>query len=1559
MKIKSTISKSVRALVLTVLATAPLGLWALPANQTALNAQVQSTSSGVAVTSTSATRVDVAVTGNDKAIINWVNFGDSGTANAIGAGDTVVFSLPSASSAILNRVVGSTTSTILGTISANGKVYLINTNGIVIGTTASITTNGFAASTAGEPDGYSFLTTGSLSAMDGSYVGASAPVTVNGTPTFATLDGNGNVYLIGNAVTVQGGTVTGNLIIRSNGGAATLSALSSLALNSTLGLGGNLSVYSKGGNIDVANAAGTNIAGNATLDASGGANTGAIVTTTAAGLVSSGSASTASLTSGSSAGVTFKGKFVTETVNSGSDVALTQTSGDLTLGASTINGNLAVTTAGKLLNSGTVALKSGGSTVTLTAGGNVKLVGTGKWTVAAPTTTGGVDLQTNGDLTWTDAGNTYDSINLASSAGKITSTGAAATTVTGTGTYTANAAGNVDLSATTTLTAAKAVSITSTGGTLKTPGTAIAGADAVTISGNGDVTLVAAGSTGNKAVSVTSTTGKITATGLLSSTGGTSATLGLTANTAGGNVSVAALTDTGGLTVNTGGTFTATGTITDSKGVSITSAGTLTTAGYVGSSTITLKSTGGNVVDAVGVISTGDNVSVTSTTGSVTLADADTIATKNLSITAGTNIDLSAATLTTIAAKNVTLTSTGGTIALNTAGTMQAAADGAININATGNISLPGAIGTAAGKYATISVISTGGSVTTGAINATNAAATAGALTVTGFNGVTTGALSANQTLALTNTGDLALSAALTAPTVSVTSTNGSISQAAGANVINSSTKTKLSAGGGIDLTTGASTMTAVELTGAPSGAKLLDTATITLQNSTPTGNLTLTSAGSIVLGASINSSNIGAASKFVTTAGGTTISDTTDGLTFAGSVELNTGGGAVAITHAGHNFGQILGATLGGTFSIVEAGTLNLGKLSLGAGTLTATSTAGDIVNSGAITAANATFTAGPIGGPKNVTINNNSNAFSGTVTVGNANNFTLVDSVSLTNIAASNPILGTSSITLLGSSTLTGTTADFTTLAIAAGGNVTVTDPNGFTLNGVNISGGTANLAATTGKITVTNFGVSGSAIATVTATAGSIDLGSGITTSTTGLVTFKANGTVGNKDGKITQVGGPISIYGPITFDASGADGSDITINTLGNAFGGISLLSTNGNASLTENSYSKLEAVTLGNGNLSMTSSIGGIFQDVGSVISVTKGTSTFNASGATVTLDGATNNFKGTVAITALGDVKLVAGGANDLTLGNISTSGKLTVTAGAAGLNIAQTSGTSLYAYDATAFTVSGAGKITLTNTGSNLGQLTFSAGTGAVAYTESGTINIKNATFGGGAVTLTSTNGSIIQQNAFTTAGDLTAKAAGAVTLTSASNSFAKVTVIAGASSAITSTSALTLGGGAAGTNVTGDYTAKATAGTITDAGFLTVSGKATIDAGANNINLTDSGSTYGSLVFKGAIVNISGNGLAIGAGSSASGAATLTSVGSITTTGAGGAVFSSTITLNATGLIKITNPWSVSTAGLIANSPVGIDLSYLSLSGNLGNTAPVVSGAGSIPPAYLAPSP
>jgi filamentous hemagglutinin family protein len=74
------------------------------------------------------------------AALNWSSFNTR-------AGEAVVFVQPNSNAVALNRVVGADPTSYLGSLSANGKVFLINPNGILFGKGASINVAGLVAST--------------------------------------------------------------------------------------------------------------------------------------------------------------------------------------------------------------------------------------------------------------------------------------------------------------------------------------------------------------------------------------------------------------------------------------------------------------------------------------------------------------------------------------------------------------------------------------------------------------------------------------------------------------------------------------------------------------------------------------------------------------------------------------------------------------------------------------------------------------------------------------------------------------------------------------------------------------------------------------------------------------------------------------------------------------------------------------------------------------------------------------------------------------------------------------------------------------------------------------------------------------------------------------------------------------------------------------------------------------------------------------------------------------------------------------------------------------------
>lgn len=92
--------------------------------------------------------------------INWLGF-------SIGANESVRFFQPNSSAIALNRILGSSPSEILGSLSANGQVFILNPNGVLFGSGAQVNVGGLVASTLKLSDAdfmagnYSFVNDGS------------------------------------------------------------------------------------------------------------------------------------------------------------------------------------------------------------------------------------------------------------------------------------------------------------------------------------------------------------------------------------------------------------------------------------------------------------------------------------------------------------------------------------------------------------------------------------------------------------------------------------------------------------------------------------------------------------------------------------------------------------------------------------------------------------------------------------------------------------------------------------------------------------------------------------------------------------------------------------------------------------------------------------------------------------------------------------------------------------------------------------------------------------------------------------------------------------------------------------------------------------------------------------------------------------------------------------------------------------------------------------------------------------------------------------------------------
>jgi filamentous hemagglutinin family protein len=137
----------------------------------------------------------LSVTNSPGAIINWQSF-------SIGAGATTNFIQQSAASSVLNRVTGSDPSVILGQLTSNGNVFLINQSGILVGAGARIDVGGLVASTLNMSDsdflsGSMVLGSGPLWSLLSGLGTPRASVDNAGAITTPT---GGRVYLVGSNV---------------------------------------------------------------------------------------------------------------------------------------------------------------------------------------------------------------------------------------------------------------------------------------------------------------------------------------------------------------------------------------------------------------------------------------------------------------------------------------------------------------------------------------------------------------------------------------------------------------------------------------------------------------------------------------------------------------------------------------------------------------------------------------------------------------------------------------------------------------------------------------------------------------------------------------------------------------------------------------------------------------------------------------------------------------------------------------------------------------------------------------------------------------------------------------------------------------------------------------------------------------------------------------------------------------------------------------------------------------------------------------------------------------
>lgn len=172
--------------------------YALPLDGTVAAGTASITGSKSAVTVTQSSQ---------NAVINWQSF-------SIGKSESVTFQQPGKSSVTLNRVQGSDPSAILGKLSANGQIFLVNPNGVLFAKGAQVNVGGLVASTLGISDA-NFI------AGNYKFSGASSAAVVN----------KGSIAANGGYVALLGARVDNEGLITARLGSVVLAAGSAITLD--------------------------------------------------------------------------------------------------------------------------------------------------------------------------------------------------------------------------------------------------------------------------------------------------------------------------------------------------------------------------------------------------------------------------------------------------------------------------------------------------------------------------------------------------------------------------------------------------------------------------------------------------------------------------------------------------------------------------------------------------------------------------------------------------------------------------------------------------------------------------------------------------------------------------------------------------------------------------------------------------------------------------------------------------------------------------------------------------------------------------------------------------------------------------------------------------------------------------------------------------------------------------------------------------------------------------------------------------------------------------------
>ena len=1477
-------------------------------------ATLQSTSKSITIQQTT-----------DKAILNWKSF-------SIAADEAVHFRQPSADSIALNRVIGGDPSVILGQLQANGRIFLLNPNGILFGAGAQLNVGGLLASTLHARDEefmagrYLFaqdplkglktvVNQGTLQVSEHGFVILAAPAvsnegiivanlgtTVLGSGQQLTVDlmGDGliNYALTGKVleqVTGIDGTASGSAVknsgtIHADGGQVILQASAAGDIFSSVvnqsGVIRARSLTHEDGivRLDGGDSGQVTLAG--TIDASGPASgqtggrvslLGESVTLTPTARIDvsgAGGGGTALI------GGQFQGRGTEPTATTTLVADRASISADaLTQGT---GGTVIVWADGHTQYAGTISAQggaSGGHGGFVEVSGKQALDFTGRVDTTAPAGHTGTLLLDPSNITISSAANA--NISAAPTFTGTTATSTLNVTTLQTALATNNvivdttspfaSAGNITVSNAVTWSSANSLDLRAHNTITVNAGLSSTGLGILRLIGDQDG--IGGGNVAlNAAISARLGGIEISGDGITSGTAGTITTTGLASG------------DAGHITINATGAVNLRGAVTANGGTagvdtSGRTGGTVAITGAgVTTGTLTASGSNGNGADQPG--GAGGTLSVTSTGGHVRVGTISAIGGNALAGNAnggnGGSVSLDAGGATPTITHQTVTTTGGNRIGSGTAGTGGdiSVADASLLSAATTIAAGGGSAGAGTGGHVTFgNTVDSSGSNRTLAVNT---------------NGITTFTGAVGETFALT-------SLATDAP--------GSVRV------------------GGHVTTTGAQTY----------NDPLTLLAHSTMTGTTPTFGSTLTGGGfDLTLNFSgttvINGAAFTGINQFVSGNGGTTsltgAFSTTGAQTFGDAVTL---AGNTTLTSSG-NHAITFNSTVNGARALAVNTT---GTTTFGGSVGTTTALTSLTTDPGGTTALNG-----------------------GAVTT--SGNQTYNDAVTMNQLTTATSTGGAITFAEHATNTLAGAglTVEAPTLSLTSGKTVATTGSgpirfltNSFNPNGANIDAGTG--AFTLSPTTLTNtieFGDVNTARATT------VYYGSLFGSLTAGSFTI----------GRATHRGN-IFVTGVATAPSSlqivnGGTGS-VTFENAPYVSGNQPLGVTGGTGGITIG-----QDLTLGTGTLRLTTT-GAISQTAGTLIAETAGVSA--ASGITlaqplndvVTL--AARTAAGNLTFTnnsgfTIGGVTATADGFHPAVTG-VSAGGAITLQSGGAVTQSQRILGSSLR--------LQGSGPFTLTDNANEV--TTFSATTSDhVQYTDATDVILGTSSTPGN-FDLT-TSGAITQSGALTVTGRTTlAAGASDITLTQAGNNFSRIDITSANHVALTDSDALVLG--ASTFNGTLDIT---TNGALTQSGALTVGGATTLASGSYDITLIDAGNDFTSVSITGgnhvslrdtnalrlATSTITGN-LHADAGNVTIGGALTSSGGNLTLTGTNSVTQLAHLSVTGAHTITVTAPsgpltmaptaTSTSDTGAIAYA-AGADITLGSLHTGTGVT--VMSSGGSV---------